>query len=69
MEHDQAARLSHLARHWMRQAELDRGIRIEAGDLALLNAIGIGELLASAAAAAQREAAQAKMAGRGQASQ
>lgn len=47
--------LSAIARHWMRQVELGRGIRPEATDLDLLNAVGVGELIAVKAAESQRD--------------
>jgi hypothetical protein len=37
--------ISTLARRWLRQAELGRGIRLSATETDLLNAIGIGEML------------------------
>ena len=50
------ASLSDLARHWSRQTEKGRGIRIEAEALDVLNAIGVGELIQLRAAEAQRVA-------------
>jgi hypothetical protein len=46
--------ISHLARRWMRQAELGRGIRLSADEHDLLNAIGLGEIIAAEAAKLQR---------------
>jgi hypothetical protein len=48
--------LTDLARHWTRQTEKGKGLRIEAGDLDVLNAIGVGQLILTKAAEAQREA-------------
>jgi hypothetical protein len=47
--------LAVLARHWMRQTETDRGIRLDASDLALLNAIGVGQLILDETGRMQRE--------------
>jgi len=47
--------ISDLARHWSRKSEAGKGLRIEAGDLDQLNAIGMGELLQAAAAEEQRK--------------
>ena len=46
--------ISMLARRWLRQAELGRGIRLSAEETDLLNAIGIGELLTAEAAKTMR---------------
>lgn len=56
--------LARIARHWMRQTEIGRGIRLEAADLDLLNAIGVGELIAAKAAEEMREAAKERQAKR-----
>jgi len=50
--------LSKLARRWMRQSEMGRGIKLSAADHDLLNAIGVGELLAAEAARLMREQSQ-----------
>lgn len=50
-----------LNRHFMRQAELGKGLRLTAQELDLLIAIGVGELLASKAADSQREQCQKRM--------
>jgi hypothetical protein len=47
--------LSVLARRWMRQTELGRGIKLNAKEHQMLNAeLGVGEILAAAAAKSQR---------------
>ncbi|MFZ5743436.1 MAG: hypothetical protein ACOY7T_03015 [Pseudomonadota bacterium] len=50
-----------LNRHFMRQADLGKGLRLTAQELDLLIAIGVGELLASKAADSQREQCQKRM--------
>ncbi|QEH81032.1 hypothetical protein EIK56_24240 [Sphingomonas sp. C8-2] len=55
--------LGDLARHWSRQTEKGKGIRIEADALDVLNAIGVGELIQMKAAEAQREACKTRMKG------
>ena len=47
--------LSDIARHWARQTDKGRGLRLEAHDLNLLNAIGVGELILAKAAEQQRK--------------
>ncbi|WP_158014139.1 hypothetical protein [Sphingomonas sanxanigenens] len=49
------ATLIDLARHWARQTQKGKGIRIEGADLDLLNAIGVGEMIQVKAAEEQRE--------------
>ena len=46
--------LTKLSRHWSRQIEKRRGIRLEAAAMDTLNAIGVGELIHLAAAEEQR---------------
>lgn len=53
--------ISDLARHWTRQTEKGKGIRIEAAALDVLNAIGVGELILTKAAEAQREACNSRI--------
>ena len=53
--------ISELMRHWMRQSELGRGIRLEASDLDLLNSIGFAEQLAFEAAKAAKVKAHERM--------
>jgi hypothetical protein len=50
--------LTDLARHWLRQTELGRGLRLEADQLDLLNAIGVGDIIAAEAAKHLREQCQ-----------
>lgn len=57
------ASLSDLARHWSRQTEKGKGIRIEAEAMDVLNAIGVGELILAKAAEAQREACNLRILG------
>lgn len=40
-----------LARHWMNQTDKRKGLQLNSDQLALLNSIGCGDLLASEAAA------------------
>lgn len=47
--------IADLSRHWARQSQTGKGIRLEATDVDLLNAIGVGELLLTALANHQRE--------------
>jgi hypothetical protein len=47
--------ITDLARHWTRQSDKGKGIRIEADALDVLNAIGVGELIMAKAAEHQRE--------------
>jgi hypothetical protein len=47
--------LTKISRHWSRQTEKRRGIRLDAAAMDILNAIGVGELLHLAAAEGQRE--------------
>ena len=47
--------LTKISRHWSRQTEKRRGIRLEAAAMDILNAIGVGELIHLAAAEGQRE--------------
>ena len=47
--------LTKLSRHWSRQTEKRRGIRLEAAAMDILNAIGVGELVHLAAAEEQRK--------------
>jgi len=51
-----------VSRHWARQSDKGKGIRLEADAVDLLNAIGVGELIMAKAAADQREAASARTA-------
>lgn len=46
--------LADLARHWARQTQKGKGIRIEGAGLDLLNAIGVGEMIQAKAAEEQR---------------
>ena len=55
--------IADLARHWTRQTEKGKGIRIEASALDVLNAIGVGELILSKAAEAQRNACHQRIKG------
>jgi hypothetical protein len=48
----------------MRQADNGKGVRLEATDIDLLNAIGVGALLQELAAEEQRELACARIAAR-----
>ncbi|WP_174285508.1 hypothetical protein [Sphingomonas bacterium] len=50
-----------LARHWSRQSDKGKGIRIEADALDVLNAIGVGELILTKAAEQQREACSQRL--------
>jgi hypothetical protein len=47
--------ISDLSRHWQRQTEKGKGMRIEAGALDLLNARGIGKIILQMAAEEQME--------------
>lgn len=50
--------LPHIARHWFRQTEIGRGVRLDAEQMDVLNAIGVGQLIAEAVARYQREQCQ-----------
>ena len=47
--------LANLARHSINQTAKGKGLRLDSQDLDLLNAIGVGELIANSAAQAQRD--------------
>lgn len=49
------ASLTDLARHWSRQTDKGKGIRIEADALDVLNAHGVGEMLQKLAAEEQTD--------------
>jgi hypothetical protein len=55
------ADLARLTRNWMRQTQLGKGLRLDAEYLDLLNAIGIGELIAAKAAEVQRRECQVRV--------
>jgi hypothetical protein len=57
-----SAELPDIARHWSRQTDKGKGIRLEAGQMDLLNAIGVGELILKAAAEYQRNQCQQRAA-------
>jgi len=52
--------LSALLRHWLRQTELGRGVRLSSDELDLLNSIGVAELLAVKTTEALRNRCQQK---------
>ena len=58
-----AADLARLARKWMRQTQQGKGLRLDPQELDLLNAVGLGELLAAKAAELQRHECEARIAG------
>ncbi len=53
--------LAGIFRHWSRKSEMGKGIRLSPAELDILNAIGAGELIARAAAEAQREKAAKRL--------
>lgn len=53
--------LSRIARHWSRQTEKGKGLRLEAAQIDLLNAIGVGELIQKEAAEYQRRQAASRL--------
>ena len=53
--------IADLARHWTRQTDKGKGIRIEADALDVLNAIGVGQLILAKAAEAQRDACNSRI--------
>jgi hypothetical protein len=55
------ADLARLTRNWMRQTQLGKGLRLDAENLDLLNAIGVGELIAAKAAEFQRRECQVRV--------
>lgn len=55
------AALPDLLRHWARQSQIGKGIRLDAEQLDLLNAIGVGELIAVESARMQREQCSKRM--------
>jgi hypothetical protein len=57
------ASLSDLARHWSRQTEKGKGIRIAAAEMDVLNAIGVGELILLKVAEEQRQACNQRIQG------
>lgn len=57
------AGLSDLARHWSRQTEKGKGIRIAAAEMDILNAIGVGELILLKVAEEQRQACNQRIQG------
>lgn len=48
-------KISELARHWALKSETGKGIRFDASDLDLMNAIGMGQFLLKIAAEEQRK--------------
>lgn len=50
--------LPEIASHWFRQTDKGKGVRLDAGQMDLLNAIGVGQLIAEAMASYQREQCQ-----------
>lgn len=50
--------ITDLARHWMRQTQIGKGLRLDADQLAMLNSIGIGEILTAEATKALRDQCQ-----------
>lgn len=57
--------LAQLASKWSRAIDRGKGIRLSAHEMDLLNAIGVGELIMSAAAAEQRLVAAERLKVRG----
>src|SRR5262245_32393449 len=55
------ADLARLTRNWMHQTQLGKGLRLNAEYLDLLNAIGVGELIARKAAEVQRRECQVRV--------
>jgi hypothetical protein len=55
------ADLARLTRNWMRQTQLGKGLRLSAEYLDLLNAIGVGELIAAKASEVQRRECQVRI--------
>ncbi len=47
--------IADLARHWMRQSQLGKGLRLDPTQVDALNALGVGELILAAVARVQRE--------------
>lgn len=47
--------LADLARRWMRQTEIGKGIRLDSDDMDLLNALGVGDVILTSTARRQRE--------------
>lgn len=47
--------LTDIARHWLRQTQLGKGLRLDGEQLDLLNAIGVGDIIAAEAAKLLRE--------------
>jgi hypothetical protein len=52
---DIVSNLADLARRWSRQTEIDKGIRLDSGDMDLLNALGVGKLILTAVAERQQQ--------------
>ena len=49
------AELADVARHWFRKTDLGKGLRLDPDQLDLLNAIGVGKVIADALAEYQRD--------------
>ena len=62
LDYDGAA-LVQLAFEWMRRTEQGKGIRLVAEEVDLLNVIGVGDLIAKAAADYQRQVAIERIGG------
>jgi hypothetical protein len=59
---DGGAELPDTAQHWFRQTDKGKGIRLDGGQLDLLNAIGVGKVIADALADYQRNQCQQRAA-------
>lgn len=53
--------IAKIARHWIRQTELGKGMKLSGHDLDVLNSIGVGKLIADALAEHQQEEARRRM--------
>jgi hypothetical protein len=54
--------LPDLARHWFRQTDKGKGLRLDQAELDLLNAMGVGRLIADSLAEFQRQQCQRRVA-------